>query len=149
MKNIENITCHADKIVSSSNQSDKRGFLSIISTILLIILPKCPFCIAAYSSALLLFFDIDNVTIIPFLTHLKPFLGALIWVLIILNYKKEKSPLAITLASIALIVLFFNVYWNMFLVSNNYIYLIFLFAAWYNGNFKSFYYYLRDKLVKV
>jgi hypothetical protein len=149
MKNIDKSICHEDKIVTLSNQRDKSGFLSIISTILLIILPKCPFCIAAYSSALLLFFDIDNVTLIPFLTHLKPFLGTLIWVSIILNYKKEKSPLAITLASIALIALLFNVYWNIFFVSNNYIYLVFLFAAWFNGNFKSFYYYLRDKLIKI
>lgn len=149
MKNSDNIACHADKIVSSHNQGFKGGFLSIMSTILLIILPKCPFCIAAYSGALLMFFDIDNSALIPFFEHLKPLLGISIWILIILNYKKNKTPVAISLASIALIVLLGDVYWNLTLVNNNYIYLIFLFASWYNGNFKSFYSFLKNKLTII
>ena len=54
------------------------GSMSLLSTMLLILLPKCPFCFAAYLSAMALFFDIENEQMVPYLTHAKPLLGIVI-----------------------------------------------------------------------
>ena len=90
MNSTDSKICHPEKIAGGSNSS-KTGFMSILTTSLMIILPKCPFCIAAYSGALLMFFDVDNMALVPIFTHLKPFLGFSILVLIVLNFKKDKS----------------------------------------------------------
>ena len=145
MNSTDSKICHPEKIAGGSNSS-KTGFMSILTTSLMIILPKCPFCIAAYSGALLLFFDVDNMALVPIFTHLKPFLGFSILVLIVLNFKKEKPPLAIALSIIALLLIISSTYMNYTVMPSIYIYLIFLFAACYNGNFKSFYNFLLKKI---
>jgi len=145
MNCTNSIICHPEKIAGVSN-SFKKGFMSILTTSLMIFLPKYPLCIAAYFGALLIFFDIDNMVLVPIFTHLKPFLGFSILVLIVLNFKKEKSPLAIELRIIALLLLISSRYMNFTVIPSIYIYLIFLFAAWYNGNFKSSYNFLLKKI---
>jgi len=149
MKENEEICCPQTTAAVITKKDKKYGIVSFLSTALLIVLPKCPFCVAAYSGAILLFFDIDNAALIPFFTHLKPLLGLTILGLIVFNYKKEKSPIAITLAVVALLLLIGKIYAGLLLVSDTLIYLIFLFGAWYNGNFNAFYRYFRSKIIKT
>ncbi|MEN0051805.1 MAG: hypothetical protein AAF806_32365 [Bacteroidota bacterium] len=70
------------EIVIEKQPSAKSGIMSVLSTVLIILIPKCPFCIAAYTGAFMLFFDIDNKTLFPYFQHAKPILGIIILLLI-------------------------------------------------------------------
>ena len=86
---------NSDSVGVKKTTSFKNGFMSFVSSALIIILPKCPFCVAAYSGAILMFFNIENQVLVPFFFHGKPFLGFTIILLILLNYTKEKSKIAL------------------------------------------------------
>ena len=66
---------NSDSVGVKKTTSFKNGFMSFVSSALIIILPKCPFCVAAYSGAILMFFNIENEVLVPFFFHGKPFLG--------------------------------------------------------------------------
>ena len=126
--------------------SRKNGLISFLSTALIIILPKCPFCIAAYSGAALMFYDIDYATIAPFFKHVKPLLGLLVMGSIAMNFKGRKSRIATFVVLVALILLLLETYFNIQLIQNWMIYSAFFFGAWYNGNFEYFVRFLRLKI---
>jgi chromate transport protein ChrA len=132
-------------IVLEKTPSRRNGFISFLSTALIIILPKCPFCIAAYSSAFMMFYEVDNASLAPIFLHLKPLLGVLVLGLILFNFKGRKSQIATFIVLIALIFLLLGTYGNVHLIPNWIIYSAFFFGAWYNGNFQYFYRYLKVK----
>ncbi len=144
-------SCYSQRsndVVLQKKPSFKSGILSFFTTALIIVLPKCPLCVAAYSSALLLFFDME--TLMPVLLHGKPVLGVLIIALIAFNYNPKKSKVALAVSGLALIVLILATYYYLYLVPNWIIYSAFLFAAWYNGNFRYFYSFIvNSKYVKA
>ena len=135
-------------IAIKKEPSFKSGIFSFLSSLLIIILPKCPFCVAAYSGAILMFFDIENKALIPIFFHGKPVLGLIIILLIAFNYNKKKSKIALGVAGLAFVVLLLSTYKNIVLAPDGVIYAAFLFAAWYNGNFKYFYNFLIKRLFK-
>ena len=149
---LEKTSCcnKQNAVAIEKSPSAKNGFMSFLSTALLILLPKCPFCVAAYSGAILMFLDIENEALIPFFTHAKPVLGVIIIILITLNYNPKKSKVALTVSITALILILLSTYLNISIVPDWVIYIGFLFGAWYNGNFKSFFNFLTsNKLVKA
>ena len=147
----ENIPCcnSQEAVVLKKAPSFKNGLMSFLSTALIIVMPKCPFCVATYSGALLMFFDIENEALIPFFLHGKPVLGLIIIALIFFNYNAKKSKIALSISISALILLLLSTYGDIRLVLDWIIYAGFLFAAWYNGNFRYFYNFLKtNKLTK-
>ena len=132
-------------IVLDKTPSRRNGFISFFSTALLILLPKCPFCIAAYSGAFMMFFELDNAALAPVLLHLKPLLGLFVLGSIIFNYKGKKSQTAILIVSSAFVLLLLETYGHISLLPIWIIYTAFLFGAWVNGNFEYFYRYLKLK----
>lgn len=140
---------NSDSVGVKKTTSFKNGFMSFVSSALIIILPKCPFCVAAYSGAILMFFNIENQVLVPFFFHGKPFLGFTIILLILLNYTKEKSKIALSISITSFITLLLVNYANIRLVPNWIIYTGFLFAVWYNGNFRYFYNFIKTSKLSV
>ena len=136
-------------IVLEKAPSKRNGFLSFLSTALIILLPKCPFCIAAYSGAFMMFFEIDNAVLAPIFIHLKPLLGIFVLGSILFNYKGKKSQIAILIVLTAFTFLLLDNYGNKTLLPNWLIYSAFFFGAWFNGNFEYFYRFLRLKPYEV
>ena len=112
---------------------------SVLSTFLIILIPKCPFCLMAYSSAITMcggksiYMSQNNwVSFIPL------FLGVLIMLLLIKNFRDSRSGMAIAIAAFgtALLIgvhqviippIFYNVGASFL-----------FFAIWLNGSFLSF-----------
>ena len=144
MENLKPSCCkkvHSpSKIARGSN-----GFISFISTLLLILLPKCPFCVMAYTGAILMFFDIINSQLSPFLLHAKPILGAIIILMILLNNRGRKTFIATIISGVALVLLGLSSYCYIQIFPEWVLYTSFVFAIWYNGNFEYFFRFIRLK----
>jgi len=124
---------------TSINTKNKRtGFASFITTLFIVILPKCPFCIAAYSSTLLLFWDLQVSELSIIYPHIKPFLGLIILTLILFNYRGRKTIYALIIAILAFTFLVEKAYFITQLIPDWFIYLMFIFSVWLNGNFEFF-----------
>ncbi len=119
------------------------GFLSFISTVFLILVPKCPFCVMAYTGAILMFFDIEHSALFPYLLHAKPILGLTITLLIAFNYRGKKTIISLLISGLALLLLVLANYWYINLFSEWILYAAFFFAAWYNGNFQYFFRFIQ------
>lgn len=132
-------------IVLEKAPSKRNGFFSFLTTALIILLPKCPFCIAAYSGAFIMFFEIDNAVLAPIYLHLKPVLGLFVLGSILFNFKGKKSQIATLIVSTAFIFLLLETYGNISVMPNWIIYSAFFFGAWFNGNFEYFYRFLKVK----
>ncbi len=124
------------------------GSMSLLSTILLILIPKCPLCLTAYMSAMVLFFDIENEQLVPVLLHAKPVLGVLILLMILLNFRGRRTLISLGIASVAMIFLVLKTYYATPLLPDWLLYTVFFFAIWHNGNFQYFYRFIRFRLQK-
>lgn len=139
--------CKSKPVIVLDKVPDKKsGFISFLSTALIILLPKCPFCIAAYSGAFMMFFEIDSSRLAPIYMHLKPVLGLFILGSIFLNYKGRKSQIALFIGLSAFLFLVLETYFGIYAIPNWIIYSAFLFSAWFNGNFEYFFRFLKPKL---
>lgn len=136
-------TCCKTKLPITKKASAANGSLSFFSTLLLILLPKCPLCMTAYMSALVMFFDIENSTLVPFLLHAKPVMGVVIILMILLNRKDKRTLVSLGIAGLALTFLILKTYYNIALLPDWLLYIAFFFAIWYNGNFQYFYRFIR------
>ena len=146
----ETACCKSKPLLTIEKKPSKKGgFLSFISAALIILLPKCPFCIAAYSGAFMMFYEVDSASLAPIFTHLKPLLGLFVLTSILLNFKGRKSKVAVVITSIAFSLLLLEVYLNFHVIPTWIIYLGFFFGAWYNGNFVHFYRFLKPKKRKA
>ncbi len=115
---------HANKKVEAAN-----GSMSFLSTVLLILIPKCPLCLTAYMSALVLFFDIEYATLVPILLHTKPVMGLIIITMILLNRKDRRTLISLTIALTALICLVLKTYFvTAMFIPDSIIYIAFIFA---------------------
>ena len=124
-------------------QSAKGGPLSLLSTALLILLPKCPLCFTAYLSAAGLFIDVDNKELAPFLLHAKPLLGVVILIMILLNRRGKRTLISLAVCLVALTFLILQTYFMSPILPDWIIYTAFVMAIWYNGNFQYFFRFVR------
>ncbi len=136
--------CCKTKLHTPKKVEAAKGSVSFLSTVLLILIPKCPLCLTAYMSAMVLFFDIEYTTLVPVLLHTKPAMGILIIAMILLNRKDKRTLLSIAIAGLALTLLILKTYFFTALAMPDWlIYIAFIFAIWYNGNFQYFYRFIR------
>ena len=143
---ITKTTCCKAKLHARKKVDAANGSMSFLSTILLILVPKCPLCLTAYMSAMVLFFDIEYTTLIPLLLHTKPLMGLLIIAMILVNLKDKRTLVSVGIAGIALALLVLKTYFGTALFMPDWvIYIAFIFAIWYNGNFQYFYRFIRSK----
>lgn len=119
------------------------GSMSFLSTLLLILIPKCPLCLTAYMSAMVLFFDIENEQLIPVLWHAKPVMGAIILLMILLNQRGKRTIISLSIATLAMVFLLLKTYYATSVLPDWVLYTVFIFAIWYNGNFQYFYRFIR------
>jgi len=139
-------TCCKTKFVSVKKVEAASGSMSFISTILMILIPKCPLCLTAYMSAMVLFFDVEYSTLVPVLLHTKPIMALLIITMILLNRKDKRTYISLGIAGIAFTFLVLKTYFAAALLLPDWIlYIAFIFAIWYNGNFQYFYRFLKSK----
>jgi hypothetical protein len=117
--------------------------MSFLSTLLLILIPKCPLCLTAYMSAMVLFFDIENEQLIPVLWHAKPVMGAIILLMILLNQRGRRTIISLGIAALAMVFLLLKTYYATSVLPDWVLYTVFIFAIWYNGNFQYFYRFIR------
>ena len=138
--------CCKTKVHSPKKVEAANGSMSFLSTVLLILIPKCPLCMTAYMSAMVLFFDIEYATLVPVLLHTKPVMGFLIITMILLNRKDKRTLIALTIAGVALTFLVLKTYYAIALLMPDWlIYIAFIFAIWYNVNFQYFYRFIRSR----
>lgn len=136
--------CDSKKIKTVSSQK-VNGFSSFFTTLLIILLPKCPLCIGAYAGAALLFFDIEGSDLAPYFVHIRPLLGVFILVLILMNNRGRKTIISATITAIALVFLLLSIYAGVAIFPLWMIYLIFVLSIWLNGNFEYFFNFIRAK----
>lgn len=140
--------CCKTKITPPDGIAGANGSLSFLSTLLLILIPKCPLCLTAYMSALVMFFDIDNEHLVPLLLHAKPVMGAVILLMIVLNQRGKRTLISLGIASGAMVFLLLKTYYATPLLPDWLLYMVFIFAIWYNGNFQYFYRFIRTRRQK-
>jgi hypothetical protein len=142
--------CCKTKLASSKKADVASGSMSFLSTVLLILIPKCPLCLTAYMSAMVLFFDIEYATLVPVLLHTKPLMGLLIMTMILMNRKDKRTLISLAISGIALLFLVLKIYYGIALLMPDWIiYIAFIFAIWYNGNFQYFYRFIKSKKRKT
>jgi hypothetical protein len=138
--------CCKTRLSPAKKGSGANGSMSLFSTILLILIPKCPLCLTAYMSAMVLFFDIENEQLVPILLHAKPVLGALILLMILLNFRGKRTFISLGIAGVSMFFLLLKTYYATPLLPDWVLYTSFFFAIWYNGNFQYFYRFIRFRL---
>lgn len=136
-------SCCKNKMITPKRVSSSNSTMSFFSTILLILLPKCPLCMTAYMSAIVMFFDIDNSQLVPILLHAKPIMGVVILIMILMNRKDKRTLISLSIGGTALIFLILKTYYYTAILPDWLLYSAFIFAIWYNGNFQYFYRFIR------
>jgi len=136
--------CCKTKLRTSKKVEATNGSMSFLSTVLLILIPKCPLCMTAYMSAMVMFFDVEYTTLVPILLHTKPVMGLAIITMILLNRKDRRTLVSLAISGIALTFLVLKTYFATALFMPDWtMYIAFIFAIWYNGNFQYFYRFVR------
>jgi len=139
-------SCCKNKLHTPKKVDAANGSMSFLSTILLILIPKCPLCMTAYMSAMVMFFDVEYSTLVPVLLHTKPIMGLVIITMILLNRKDRRTIVSLGIAGLAFTFLILKTYFGTALFMPDWIlYVAFIFAIWYNGNFQYFYRFLKSK----
>lgn len=138
-------SCCKTKIQPLKKASGANGSMSFLSTVLLILIPKCPLCLTAYMSAMVMFFDIENEQLVPILLHAKPVLGVVILLMILLNRRGRRTVISLGIALTMMLFLLLKTYYATDLLPDWLLYLGFIFAIWYNGNFTYFYRFIRSR----
>jgi len=124
----------------SCKRSDTYNRAKWIPAILIALLPKCPFCLMAYSGAVTL---CSGTTMYPNASSNMPFLilgiSLVVLISLLLNYKKVTTMRAIILVSIGMLLMISS---QLYFMNNASYYLgagFLFFGVWYNGSFNYFY----------
>ncbi len=142
---VLNKGCCKTKTNTTKKIAAANGSMSFVSTLLLILIPKCPLCLTAYMSAIVLFFDVKYETLVPILHNTKPVMGMLIILMILLNRKDKRTVISLGIAGTGLCLIVLKTYYTIILVPDWMVYTAFIFAIWYNGNFQYFVRFLKSK----
>ena len=127
------MTCNQKKTCGRQKRSK---FFSWLPTFLLIILPKCPFCLMAYSGAISL---CSGKMMYPHADSYSVYIIGLLSILtcagIIFNYRDKRTNIAIGLALLGVVLILSGQLWLMSEVAYYIGVLVLIFGIWFNGSF--------------
>lgn len=130
--------CHQSK--SCANPASRRNY-SWLPAIIVAILPKCPFCIMAYSGAMtmcsgkMLYPNADATA-----SYLTIGIALLVLLSMFLNYKGRKTRVALSIAFLGVFMLLLGQFYFISMVNYYLGVMLLFFGIWYNGSFFHFYY---------
>ena len=137
LKSIDNSSC---RCTSKVQLKDKKSLSPILTGILIAIIPKCPLCIVAYSSALTMCSGAKLYHHAPTWTsYLLLGLALFTFIFILINYKGKRTIIASILVLLgSALILASQVY--TFDVHHYYLGTLFLMiGVWVNASFRFFY----------
>lgn len=142
--------CAAHKTNCSAKK--QTNWVSWLPGIIIAILPKCPFCLMAYSGAVTL---CSGNTLYPnvggYSAYITVGLSLFILIVIVSNYKGKRTLQSLLITTVGVCILLIS----QFLYINSSLYYlavcVLLFGIWYNGSFFYFYkkykYSIRNRLL--
>ena len=124
----------------SKKKKHAKGKYSILSGILIALIPKCPYCILAYSSAITMCSGTKLYAHTPSWTsYLLLALAVLTILFIIMNYKGKRTIIAASLAALGSLLMLTSQFYT-FDINHYYIgTFLLLFGVWVNASFRFFY----------
>jgi len=122
------------------NKKEKRTIFPLFTGLLIAIMPKCPYCILAYSSAITMCSGAKLYPQLPgWSSYLLLGLATLTLLLILFNYKGKRTIAAATLVGIGSLLMFACQFFT-FNMTHYYLGMFFLlFGVWVNASFRFFY----------
>jgi len=119
---------------------EKKSFSPLLTGIVIAILPKCPYCILAYSSAITMCSGTKMYMQSPDWTSYLPLgLAVLTFLLIILNYRGKRTLIAAALVGTGSLLMLACQFYT-FNINHYYIgTFLLLFGVWFNASFRYFY----------
>ncbi len=121
-------------------KKERKSISPIFTGIMIAILPKCPYCILAYSSAITMCSGTKIYTHTPSWTsYILLSLAALTIFFILINYKGKRTIIAASLAGSGCLLMLASQFYTF---NINHYYLgtfILLFGVWVNASFRFFY----------
>lgn len=122
----------------SCKKKEKGRSYSWLPAIVVAILPKCPFCIMAYSGAVTMCSGMKYPNAGSWSAYLSLGLAVFVLLGIVLNRRGPKTWVALAIASLGILLLFIS---QFFIISMSSYYLgvmVLFFGIWYNGSFTHF-----------
>ena len=121
-------------------KKEKKSISPLFTGILIAILPKCPYCILAYSSAITMCSGTKLYTQMPgWTSYLLLVLAALTLLFILLNYRGKRTIIAATLVGAGSLLMLTCQFYT-FNINHYYIgTFLLLFGVWVNASFRFFY----------
>lgn len=136
-KRIHELTC---KCASKKEVKPNNSLSSIFTGVLIALIPKCPYCILAYSSAITMCSGTKMYMHTPSWTsYLLLALAALTVLFILMNYKGKRTLIAAGLATLGSLLMLASQFYTFEI---NHYYLgtfLLLFGVWINASFRFFY----------
>ena len=133
----DKLSCHCP---SKSKQKAKRDTYPLWSGILIALIPKCPYCILAYSSAITMCSGTKMYAQTPGWTAYLPFaLAVLTLVLVLLNYKGSRTLASAGLVILGSILMIAGEFWLGEILLYYLGTAVLLFGIWVNASFRYFY----------
>ncbi len=123
----------------SENHVRPKGSTSFLSSLLIILIPKCPLCIMAYSSAITMcggqsIYMAEN----NWVSYIPLALSAVIILLLVKNYRDRRTILSIGLSLVGAAMLAFVHQLMLPPIYYNFGSVLLFFAIWLNGSFYAF-----------
>ena len=124
----------------SKKKKHTKGKYSILSGILIALIPKCPYCILAYSSAITMCSGTKLYAHTPSWTsYLLLALAVLTILFILMNYKGRRTLIAASFAASGILLMLASQFYT-FNINHYYIgTFLLLFGVWVNASFRFFY----------
>lgn len=122
------------------SKREKKTIFPVLTGILIAVIPKCPYCILAYSSAITMCSGPKLYTHSPnWTSYLLLGLAFLTLIFILLNYKGQRTIVAASLVGLGSLLMILSQYYTF---NINHFYLgtfLLLFGVWVNASFRFFY----------
>jgi len=121
-------------------KKEKQSISPLLTGILIAVLPKCPYCILAYSSAITMCSGTKLYTQTSgWTSYLLLGLAGLTLLFILLNYKGKRTIIAATFVGVGSLLMFACQFYT-FNINHYYIgTFLLLFGVWVNASFRFFY----------
>ena len=87
--------CVPARKVNRTNKANKNALAQTFTFMLVLLLPKCPFCMLTYASTILLTFGMDATLLTPYMSYLYPVLLCVMLFAILAKFKGKQTYLAL------------------------------------------------------